>query len=89
VAGMIEVIEADSSAGAANVPDGSLAFVFIDAAHDYASVKADIAAWLPKLKPDGLMAGHDAEFPDVARAVKEAFPEAHRAGSVWMWIKGN
>lgn len=84
---MIDIIESDSASGAANVPDESLAFVFIDAAHDYESVKRDIAAWLPKLKPDGLMAGHDAEYSEVARAVKEAFPQAVRAGSVWMWVK--
>lgn len=40
-------------------PDGSLDFVFIDAAHDFDSVLADIRAWLPKVRPDGVLAGHD------------------------------
>lgn len=49
--------------------------VFIDADHGYESIKADIAAWLPKAKK--LICGHDyaVEFPGVIRAVHEAFPE--------------
>jgi predicted O-methyltransferase YrrM len=33
--------------------------VFIDAAHDEASVRADIAAWRPMLHPGGIMVFHD------------------------------
>jgi len=39
--------------------DGSLDFVYIDAAHDYQSVKQDIKAWYPKVKKGGIFAGHD------------------------------
>lgn len=39
--------------------DQSLDFVFIDADHAYEPVKADIAAWYPKLKPNGVLSGHD------------------------------
>lgn len=46
-------------------------FVFIDAAHDYDSVRADITAWLPKLKPCGHIAGHDYGHDPVRRAVDE------------------
>lgn len=42
--------------------DDSLDMVFIDADHRYESVQADISVWWPKLKIDGLMVGHDAEF---------------------------
>ena len=44
---------------AADVPDGSLDFAYIDARHDYASVLEDLAAWLPKVRPGGIIAGHD------------------------------
>lgn len=48
-------------------------FIYLDAAHDYASVKADIMAWWPKLASDGLMAGHDydPQLPGVIQAVDE------------------
>lgn len=55
--------------------DSSLDFVFIDANHKYESVKKDIAAWRPKVKPGGLICGHDysQDYPGVMLPVCEAF----------------
>lgn len=39
--------------------DRSVDFCFIDAAHDYKSKRKDIEAWLPKMKPGGIISGHD------------------------------
>jgi hypothetical protein len=58
---------------AASYDDASLDFVFIDAAHDYENVKADIAAWWPKIKPGGVLAGDDFKFKGVNKAVLERF----------------
>jgi hypothetical protein len=44
---------------APRVPDGSLDFVYIDARHDYESVKEDLEAWCSKVRPGGILAGHD------------------------------
>ena len=72
-----KVLMMDSLEAAGHIADGSLDFVFIDADHSYESCKADIEAWLPKVKLGGLLGGHDyenTEFPEfeVARAVNEA-----------------
>jgi hypothetical protein len=58
-------------------------FVYIDAAHDYDSVRDDLAAWYPKLAPGGLIGGHDysSAWPGVTQAVNE-FMAAHSLGIV-------
>jgi hypothetical protein len=54
-----------------------LDLVYIDALHDYASVQADIAAWLPTLRSDrpSIICGHDycPQYPGVIQAVDERF----------------
>ena len=67
----------DSVQTAASFDDGSLDFVFLDAEHSYESAAADIAAWWPKLKPGGILFGHDyghPRFPGVKRAFDESPP---------------
>ena len=39
--------------------DGFFDFIYIDASHDYASVKKNLHAWWPKLRSGGIMGGHD------------------------------
>lgn len=65
--------------------DVALDYVFIDAAHDYENVKADIAAWRALVKPGGWLAGHDyTNSEGVKRAVDEAFPHAEKVGACWL-----
>jgi cephalosporin hydroxylase len=61
-AGVIESItpvKMPSVAAAELFEDRTLNFVFIDADHTCDAVKADIAAWRPKIKSGGTLAGHD------------------------------
>lgn len=58
--------------------DKTVSFAFIDADHGYDAVKRDIMDWLPKIKPGGILAGHDytdPNFPGVRQAVDELLPE--------------
>lgn len=40
-------------------PNKSVKFCFIDAGHSYDNVLADMRAWWPKMREDGIFAGHD------------------------------
>ncbi|PRP93310.1 hypothetical protein ENSA5_43320 [Enhygromyxa salina] len=59
---------------AAGFERGSVDLVFLDASHDEAAVAEDIAAWRPKLRPGGVLAGHDyaESHPGVIAAVDRA-----------------
>jgi hypothetical protein len=70
--------------------------VFLDASHDYESVKKDIAVWAPHVRPGGILCGHDygtkvydsrtneigQQYDGVAAAVSEILP-ASVNGAVW------
>lgn len=49
--------------------------VFLDGCHEYAETLADIRAWLPLVRPGGMIAGHDywTGHVGVMDAVEEAF----------------
>lgn len=55
----VTIVVGESVTTAALFPRGSADLVFIDAAHDYPNVLADLRAWAPVVKLDGLIAGHD------------------------------
>lgn len=61
----------------AAIEDGSVDFLFIDASHDYQSVRRDLRLWTPKVRPGGIAAGHDyhPDWPGVVQAVDEFFGE--------------
>jgi len=54
-------------------PDKTVDFVYIDGEHTYDAVTQDIADWWPKVKPGGIMAGHDYNEtnPGTKQAVNE------------------
>lgn len=57
--GRYGIIRGCSVCAAGFFEDGTLDFVHLDANHSYEAVSEDLAAWLPKLRPGGLMCGHD------------------------------
>ena len=62
--------------------------IYIDAGHQAEQVAADIAAWLPKLRFPGILAGHDydpARFPGVSKAVSAAFSHGVRLFADTTW----
>lgn len=81
---MITIIESDSALAAAQFADRSVAFAYVDAAHDYESVKRDIVAWLPKITENGILSGHDADWHEVRKAVDELIEAPAILGNVWV-----
>ncbi len=50
----------------------ALDFVFIDADHSYEGCSEDINLWLPKIRPGGILCGHDyPQIPMVVEAVDD------------------
>jgi hypothetical protein len=78
----IEIIKELSLDAAKKI--NSVDMVFIDADHSYEAVKADIEAWLPKC--DKFICGHDYDYPDVKKAVDEAFNNAKVIDTLW-WVE--
>jgi SAM-dependent methyltransferase len=88
VISVVKPIRKKSVDAAMDYADGSLDVVFIDACHDYDSVKEDIAAWFPKVKPDGIISGHDYStvWPGVVQAVNEFFSGKHMQYTEDCWV---
>lgn len=88
------VIKKTSVEAAKFIADGSLDFVYIDAAHDYENVKADINAWAPKVRKGGIVSGDDYYvFPHgndgVIKAVDEYVKEHDIDLQVTEWDNNN
>lgn len=77
----------DSVDMAMSFPLASVDIVFLDADHSYEAVIADILAWMPRVKPGGLLCGHDyhhPHYPGVKRAVTE-YSGVQSTDSVSCW----
>ena len=77
----IQLVISDSVSASRLFSDASLDWVHLDARHDYASVTADVAAWLPKIKQGGWLSGDDYDeqkWPEVVQAVGDTLPRAER-----------
>lgn len=55
----IRKIKKTSEEASKDYPDEYFDLVYIDGAHDYDNVKKDILNWLPKVKENGVISGHD------------------------------
>lgn len=78
-----ELKRMSSAAAASQVPDASLDVVYIDGNHEAPFVTADLEAWAPKVRPGGILAGHDYRVQPAkpfiqVKAAVDAYVAAHR-----------
>ena len=87
----VDVQRTTSVEAAARTPNESVDLVFVDGDHSHQQCRADIEAWLPKIKRGGVMLGHDygPNHPGVIQAVGEVFgePDEISPGSFAIWKK--
>lgn len=89
----LQVHPVSSVAASQRFTDGTVDVVWLDADHSYEAVRSDIRAWLPKLRPGGVIGGDDWDWVKggVAKAVTEAFPGRYTLGAgsqngqPWQW----
>lgn len=76
----------DAAEIAAQFEDASVDFVFFDASVEYNEFKAQLIAWMPKIKPGGFIAGHDYfnnNVTQVPQVVRELLPNHKTDSSSW------
>jgi SAM-dependent methyltransferase len=56
------LVRKTSMDAATDFPDGSLDFVYIDANHEFRYIAEDLSEWTKKVKPSGIVSGHDYFF---------------------------
>jgi len=80
----VDVIEGESADSADGFADAGLCGVFLDAAHDYEHVLADIKAWKSKVREGGFFGGHDVDSKEVQKALQDAGIKYQCAGRCWI-----
>ena len=69
------------------IADASLDVVYVDGAHDYYNVYEDLVRWLPKIKPGGIISGHDWGIPYLVKAITDVIGEPHKFYEDASWAK--
>ena len=57
--GVAELFIMRSTDAAKKLKDNHFDYIYLDARHDYCAVKEDIEHYYPKLRPGGIIGGHD------------------------------
>lgn len=82
-----EVVEKFSQEALEDFEDGSLDFVYIDANHQDPFVTQDIIGWSKKVRPGGIVAGHDyVRVKRVSWQVKDAIHKYTKDNNIQPWF---
>ena len=68
--------------------DNTLDFIFIDASHEYDEFVKDCNVWFSKVRPGGMVSGHDVHMVGVYNGLADLNVSYQRADdNVWWFIK--
>ena len=90
---LLRVVRCDGVRAASLFLHESLDFVFIDSDHSEPGMVEHLRVWTPKVKPGGILAGHDyseVDWPGVVRAVDAHFGReriGRPTSTVWEYRK--
>lgn len=79
-------LQGNSHRVADQIANTSQDLIFIDADHSYRGCRGDILAYRPKLTANGLLTGHDIDYPGVNQAVNELITSFDIAPN-FVWIE--
>lgn len=70
------------------IPDESLDFLYIDGNHDFFYITQDLHCWTPKVRPGGIVSGHDfvRKKHDRVNHVKDVIPAYTYAHGIHPWF---
>ena len=80
----VEYMRMSSMEAVQKVKDASLDFVYIDGLHEFDPVIMDIICWTKKVKPGGIIAGHD-YYPFYQSGIIDAVNAYTRAHNINEW----
>jgi hypothetical protein len=87
---LVNLVRSSGQARASCYSTESLDFVYVDALHTYDDTADILRAYLPKIRPGGVLGGHDYSdnYPDVRRAVHDVLKNNVKINrQSFTWIK--
>ncbi len=81
-----------------DIPDNSLDFVFVDGSHSLLDTTRDIEEWSKKVRPGGIISGHDYREFEVGKCIRvqqavNEYTATHKISpwflmdTVYLWVK--
>lgn len=83
----VQTIVEDSITAAEKIEDKSIDFLFIDGCHEHPYTEMELRAWLPKMKENSIIAGHDYDQQAVKLAVANVLSDFKTIGEGEYYIK--
>lgn len=74
--GQVQITRGLSTEAVHQFADESFDWIYIDTDHSYATTLAELQLWAPKIKPNGIIAGHDYSMGNFATGYKYGVIEA-------------